>query len=151
VTLQIPPGDGNYEVRARRRIRTDMLLVSMLPHMHLRGKDFRFELEYPDGQREVLLDVPRYDFNWQLRYDLAEPKLMPKGSKLHCVAHFDNSANNPFNPDPSAEVEFGIQTWEEMMVGFFTAAYADEDLTRDADAKPDDDTAADFKAATGGE
>jgi hypothetical protein len=149
--LKIPPGADNHQVAARFRVKRDMLLLNLFPHMHLRGKDFRFELEYPDGQREVLLDVPRYDFNWQLRYDLAEPKLMPKGSKLHCVAHFDNSANNPFNPDPSAEVEFGIQTWEEMMVGFFTAAYADEDLTRDADAKPDDDTAADFKAATGGE
>ena len=88
--------------------------------MHYRGKSFRFEAEYPDGRREVLLDVPRYDFNWQLRYDLAEPKFMPKGTRLLCTAHFDNSETNPWNPDPTATVRFGLQTWEEMMVGYYT-------------------------------
>jgi hypothetical protein len=94
--------------------------------MHFRGKAFRFEVELPDGQREVLLDVPRYDFNWQLRYDLAEPKFLPKGTRLLCTAHYDNSAANPWNPDPSATVRFGLQTWEEMMVGYYTTMPAEE-------------------------
>ena len=71
--------------------------------MHLRGKDFKYEAEYPDGTREVLLDVPHYDFNWQIRYMLQQPKLMPKGTRLHCTAHFDNSADNLANPDPTKE------------------------------------------------
>ena len=100
LSLKIPAGDPNYEVTAKHKFRRDMLLLNMTPHMHLRGKDFRYELEYPDGRSEVLLDVPHYDFNWQLRYEFAEPKLMPKGTVLHCIAHFDNSADNLANPDP---------------------------------------------------
>ena len=74
--------------------------------------------EFPDGRREKLLAVPRYDFNWQLTYHLAEPLVMPKGSKLHCTAHFDNSANNKANPDPTKRVGWGDQTWDEMMIGY---------------------------------
>jgi peroxiredoxin len=129
-SFEIPPGDGNYEVKARKRIRRDTLLVSMLPHMHLRGKDFKFELEYPDGRREVLLDVPKYDFNWQLWYNCAEPKLLPKGSKLYCTAHFDNSEENPFNPDPSDTVTWGEQTFEEMMFGFMSVIDPKEDVNK---------------------
>jgi hypothetical protein len=114
--------------------------------MHLRGKDFRFEVEYPDGTREILLDVPHYDFNWQLRYDLVEPKLIPKGSRIHCVGHFDNSAGNPFNPDPTQTVKFGEQTWEEMLVGFFTATSPEEDAHQ-VDEDADDKDAADEKKA----
>ena len=77
--------------------------------MHYRGKSFRFEAEYPDGHREVLLDVPHYDFNWQLRYDLAEPKLMPKGSQLICTAHYDNSEANLANPDPTKTVRLACR------------------------------------------
>jgi hypothetical protein len=149
--LKIPPGADNHEVTANFRVKRDMLMLNLFPHMHLRGKDFRFVLEYPDGRSEILLDVPRYDFNWQLRYDYAEPKLLPKGSRLHCVAHFDNSANNPYNPDPTAEVEFGIQTWEEMMVGFFTAAYADEDLTAQAIAQTTEEDQRAVREAINGE
>jgi hypothetical protein len=90
-----------------------------MPHMHLRGKDFLFEATYPDGKKEVLLSVPRYDFNWQSVYRAAKPLAMPKGTKLRCVAHFDNSGKNPNNPDPSKPVFWGDQTWEEMMVGWF--------------------------------
>ena len=98
----------------------------MAPHMHLRGKSFRYEAFYPDGTSEILLDVPRYDFNWQLRYELAEPKLLPAGTKLICTGHFDNSQDNLANPDPDKTVEFGWQTWEEMMIGFFTAVVLHE-------------------------
>ncbi len=97
--------------------------------MHLRGKDFKFEAEYPDGSREVLLDVPNYDFNWQLRYMLTEPKLMPKGTRLHCTAHYDNSADNLANPDPTKVVTFGDQTWEEMMFGFYASLDPKQDLS----------------------
>lgn len=119
VTFRIPPGDPCHEVTAGRTFRRDTVLLNLAPHMHLRGRSFRFELEHPDGHREILLDVPHYDFNWQLRYDLAEPRLIHKGSRLHCYATFDNSEDNPANPDPTKEVTFGEQTWEEMMVGVF--------------------------------
>src|SRR5262249_47648655 len=120
LALRIPAGNPNYEVKAKRLIAKDTLLLDLTPHMHLRGKSFRFEMENPDGSREVLLDVPNYDFNWQLTYELAEPRLLPKGTWLHATAHFDNSADNPANPDPSRDVRFGEQTWDEMMFGFFS-------------------------------
>jgi hypothetical protein len=91
-----------------------------MPHMHVRGKDFKYTITYPDGRQEVLLNVPRYDFNWQLKYDLKEVLNVPKGARIDCVAHFDNSPNNKYNPDPTKEVHWGDQTWEEMMIGFFT-------------------------------
>ena len=100
--FEIPPRAADHEVVARKRFLQDTLLLNLFPHMHYRGKSFRFEAEYPDGRREVLLDVPHYDFNWQLRYDLAEPKFMPKGSRLICTAHFDNSAANPLESRPDA-------------------------------------------------
>ncbi len=121
LAFRIPPGDPNYEVTSRKKFRRDTMLISLAPHMHLRGKSFRYEAEYPDGTREILLDVPNYDFNWQLSYNFAEPKLIPKGTYLHCTAHFDNSEDNLANPDPTEEVTFGDQTWEEMMFGFFTS------------------------------
>jgi hypothetical protein len=69
-----------------------------MPHMHVRGKDFKYTITYPDGRQEVLLHVPRYDFNWQLKYDLKEVLNVPKGSRIDCVAHYDNSPNNKYNP-----------------------------------------------------
>lgn len=125
--FKIPPGAEDYAVSATTKFRKDTLLLNIFPHMHLRGKAMKFEAEYPDGTREVLLDVPHYDFNWQLRYDYAEPKLMPKGSRIHVTGRFDNSENNPANPDPTKTVTFGEQTWEEMMIGFFTSARVEED------------------------
>jgi hypothetical protein len=96
--------------------------------MHLRGKSFRFEAVYPDRRREVLLDVPRYEFDWQNVYVLSKPKLMPEGSVLRCMARYDNSAENPSNPDPKATVTWGEQTRDEMLVGYVEVALADQDL-----------------------
>jgi hypothetical protein len=115
----IPPGDPNYRVDSKITLQDDSTLVNLLPHMHFRGKDFEYRVTYPSGEKETILSVPHYDFNWQLTYDLAQPKLLPKGTVIECTAHFDNSANNKYNPDPTKEVHFGEQTWEEMMFGFF--------------------------------
>ncbi|HWA98027.1 MAG TPA: redoxin domain-containing protein [Pirellulales bacterium] len=129
----IPAEASNYEVVAEETAPVDLKLLTLTPHMHLRGKSFKYELQYPDGERKVLLDIPRWDFNWQLRYDLAEPVTVPKGSKLICTAHYDNSPRNLSNPDPTVEVRWGDQTWEEMMLGYFTAIPADGSL---ADTRP---------------
>ena len=115
----LPPGDANHEVTSSWTAPEDVHINIFMPHMHLRGKDFKYTVVYPDGRSEVVLNVPRFDFNWQLVYRLAEPLAVPKGARLECVAHFDNSANNKFNPDPSKEVKWGPQTWEEMMIGWF--------------------------------
>ncbi|MEX0703714.1 MAG: redoxin domain-containing protein [Planctomycetales bacterium] len=121
--LDIPPGEGNYRTEATSQAaRTDVLLLGMSPHMHLRGKSFRYEAVYPDRRRETLLDVPAYDFNWQTSYRLVEPLSLPAGTRMHCVAHFDNSADNLANPDPAQRVRWGDQTWEEMMIGYFDIA-----------------------------
>ncbi len=126
--FQIPAGDGNFEVRSHHKFDKDVRLVTMTPHMHLRGKSFRYEAEYPDGRREVLLDIPHYDFNWQLRYKLAAPLLLPKGTSLICTAHFDNSTDNLANPDPTKPVRWGDQTWEEMMIGYFSTLPIEPDV-----------------------
>jgi peroxiredoxin len=115
---KIPAGAANYKVEAEHVFERDAHVLHFMPHMHLRGKDFLYEAIYPDGKKEVLLSVPRYDFNWQSVYRLARPIAMPKGTKLHCVAHFDNSAKNPNNPDPKQNIYWGDQTWEEMMIGW---------------------------------
>ncbi len=115
----IPAGDGNHEVRSSWTAPEDVRIVDLMPHMHLRGKDFVYTAVYPDGRSEVILNVPKYDFNWQMLYRFKEPLLLPKGSRLDCVAHFDNSPNNKWNPDASKEVRWGPQTWEEMMIGWF--------------------------------
>jgi hypothetical protein len=116
----LPPGAPNHQVEAEATFSDDVKVWTMHPHMHLRGKDMTYTAIYPDGRREVLLRVPKYDFGWQTDYWLAQPLSLPKGSKIHVVAHFDNSAGNPNNPDPAATVRWGDQTWEEMMIGFFT-------------------------------
>ncbi|MDT8427939.1 MAG: hypothetical protein RQ757_04150 [Pseudomonadales bacterium] len=110
----IPPGDPNFEVNNTFAVEEDIYLLSMGPHMHYRGKAMRYELEYPDGERETLLWVPRYDFNWQFLYEYKEPKYIPAGSTLHMSWWFDNSAGNPYNPDPTASVEYGPATTDEM-------------------------------------
>jgi hypothetical protein len=116
----IPPGEPAHEVKSTWTARQDLMLLSLMPHMHLRGKDFKYTLVFPDGREEVLLNVPRYDFSWQLQYELKTPVRLPEGTRIDCVAHFDNSPNNKYNPDPTKEVKWGDQTWEEMMMGFFT-------------------------------
>lgn len=123
----VPARAADHEVQSQFVFPEDRLLLSMSPHMHLRGKSFRFEARYPDGRRELLLDVPRYDFNWQIRYELASPKRMPAGTTLVCTGRFDNSENNPFNPDPDAPLRFGWQSADEMMAGFFISVSAEDD------------------------
>ena len=131
--FEIPPYEKDHEVKGSLRFREDTILLEMFPHMHLRGKSFSYTAIYPDGRREILLDVPHYDFGWQNIYTFREPKLMPRGTTLECVAHFDNSADNLSNPDPGASVRFGDQTWEEMMIGFFNMARAKEGPYRNAE------------------
>lgn len=128
--FRIPPHANNHRVEARYVFEKDSLLLAMFPHMHLRGKSFRYTAYYPDGTEEILLDVPRYDFNWQNAYEYGEPKRMPAGTRMVCVAHFDNSEENLANPAPNEEVRWGDQTWEEMMIGYFDVALADQDLTQ---------------------
>jgi hypothetical protein len=119
-TFAIPPGAGNHEVAAEATFSEDVKVWTLHPHMHLRGKDMTYTVTYPDGRQEVALRVPKFDFGWQTDYWLAEPLTLPKGSRIHVSAHFDNSTANRHNPDPSATVRWGDQTWEEMMIGFFT-------------------------------
>ena len=114
----IPPNDPNWpSPPAEVTFIRDVELVFMMPHMHVRGKDMTYTLEYPDGRKEIVLNVPHYDFNWQLGYNTSIQ--VPKGTRLHVEAHFDNSANNKFNPNPNKTVYYGEMTWEEMMFPFF--------------------------------
>jgi peroxiredoxin len=134
----IPPGAESHKVDASTTFRQDTLIYAFFPHMHVRGKAFRYTAVFPDGKKDILLDVPRYDFNWQNTYELAEPLRMPAGSKMVCEAWYDNSANNPSNPDPKKTVRWGDQTWEEMMIGYFSASLADQDLTKPVTRRTDD-------------
>ena len=118
----IPPRDPRYRVTVSGTLPNDALLISLFPHMHLRGKSFEYSIARSNGNVETLLKIDNYDFNWQLNYRLAEPRLIPAGTRLLWTAYFDNSPNNPRNPDPEAEVRFGEQSWEEMMIGFFDVA-----------------------------
>jgi hypothetical protein len=120
-TIPIPPGADNYRVEVSGTLPNDCTLLSFFPHMHLRGKRFEYNLVRPDGQTETLLRV-NYDFYWQLSYRLAEPRFLKAGTKLQAVALYDNSVNNPHNPDPESPVRWGDQTYSEMMVGFFDVA-----------------------------
>jgi hypothetical protein len=115
----IPPGDSNYRVQVSGTLPNDALLIGMFPHMHLRGKGFEYLITGPNGRVETLLKINHYDFQWQLNYRLAQPLPIKAGTRLEWVAYFDNSPNNPNNPDPTAEVRYGEQSWEEMMIGFF--------------------------------
>ncbi|HEU0184812.1 MAG TPA: cytochrome c [Blastocatellia bacterium] len=118
MTFTIPAGASNHEVKSSYVFQEDAHLASLMPHMHLRGKDFEIKAIFPDGTTKVLLRVPRYDFNWQTYYVPKDPVAIPKGSKIECTAHFDNSPVNKFNPDPTKDVKWGDQTWEEMMIGW---------------------------------
>jgi hypothetical protein len=118
--FETPPGAANFPVTATHRFRHASRLLSFMPHSHVRGKAYRYEMVYPDGRTETVLNVPRYDFNWQLEYYLREPLDVPAGTRLKVTAWYDNSDNNPANPDPKATVRFGDQTWDEMMIGYFS-------------------------------
>ena len=116
--LRIPAGAGNHAETASITLPQDATILGFMPHMHLRGKAARYEVAFADGTRRLLLEVPRYDFNWQLPYQFAEPPTLPRGSRLVYTAWYDNSAVNPANPDPSREVRWGQQTFDEMMLGY---------------------------------
>jgi hypothetical protein len=117
----IPAGAPAHEVRAERVLPNDTMITSFTPHMHVRGKDMTYIAHFPDGTEETLLSVPKYDFNWQITYQLAQPRVFPKGTRIEVIAHYDNSPQNKFNPDPTKDVRWGDQTWEEMMIGFWGA------------------------------
>ena len=117
-SLHIPAGAADHRIDAEATVNRDILLWSMVPHTHMRGKKWLYEVEYPDGKRQAILSVPNYDFEWQHEYQFREPLKLPAGSKIHASAWYDNSRANKSNPDATQEVWWGDQTWEEMM---FTA------------------------------
>lgn len=122
-TFKIPPGDPNFRVESSFEISTQVKLSGLHPHMHGRGKDFEYRVVYPTGEQQVLLSVPHYNWHWQNWYTLEQPVILPKGTRIECVAHFDNSPNNADNADPKKEVTWGEQSWDEMMVGFFNLVF----------------------------
>lgn len=122
-TFKIPPGDSDYKVDATFEVQKDVKLVALHPHMHARGKSFEYRLRFPDGKMETILSVPTYNWHWQLWYNLTDAIDLPRGTKIECTAHFDNSPNNPENPDPTKSVIWGQQSWDEMMVGFFNLKF----------------------------
>ena len=122
VKLVIPPENPAFPFQATYTLPEDLKLVSLNPHMHVRGKSFQFRATYPTGESEILLSVPNYSFFWQMYYYLTEQKVLPKGTRIDCLATYDNSAGNPNNPDPKAEVHWGDQSWDEMLVGTMDVA-----------------------------
>jgi hypothetical protein len=119
VFFAIPPGAPDHEVTAEYTFSNAATLYEVSPHMHLRGSRFRYEAVYPNNTKEVLLSVPSYEFHWQTLYRFAQPKQLPAGTILRCIGAFNNSAQNPHNPDPSATVYFEQQTDDEMFIGYF--------------------------------
>lgn len=120
--LRIPPGANNEAVESAIEFNEDVRIFALFPHTHLRGKSWEYRLVYPDGRKEVVLSVPKYDFNWQTYYIYAKPLAVPKGARLEATAHYDNSVANPWNPDPKVTVRWGEQTWEEMQYSGITYA-----------------------------
>ncbi|MCI0485891.1 MAG: cytochrome c [Blastocatellia bacterium] len=120
--FKIPAGSANHRVSASYTFDQDAELINYMPHMHLRGKDMKYEALYPDDRRETLLWVPRFNFNWQTLYRLREPVAIPKGTKIIVTAHFDNSSKNKYNPDPTRDVRWGDPTYDEMMIGWMDYA-----------------------------
>jgi hypothetical protein len=118
-TFKIPANADNHEVKACMTVPTDLDLITYMPHMHLRGKDMRYDVIYPDGKQETLLNVPKFNFNWQTMYYLKKPIRLPKGTKVIITAHFDNSKKNRYNPDANKDVRWGDPTYDEMMIGWF--------------------------------
>jgi hypothetical protein len=126
----IPPNADNWEIGGEVAIKEPITLYAFAPHMHLRGKDIKYTLIWPDGRKQVLLDVPKFDFNWQLHYELAEPLKIPAGSKLVAVAHYDNSIKNRYNPAPQKEVFWSEQSWDEMFIPWFEYTVDSKELPR---------------------
>jgi len=123
---EIPPYVKNFEMSASQTVTEDINILSLHPHMHFRGKDMRMIADYPDGTREVLINFAAYSYLWQLTYDLQEPKFVPAGTIITTVGHFDNSAQNPYNPDPSVAIPWGEQSWDEMFFGEYLYKAAKE-------------------------
>jgi peroxiredoxin len=121
--ISIPANKANHSETASRQIPTGTVVRAFMPHMHLRGKAFKYELLKRNGEKETLLDVPRYDFNWQLRYELKEPRLLPEGSRIQVTGVFDNSKDNPANPNPNTAVRWGDQSEEEMLIGYLECEF----------------------------
>ncbi|MBV8569843.1 MAG: cytochrome c [Acidobacteriaceae bacterium] len=122
-TFQIPPGDPDYRVDASFEVGANVRLSGVHPHMHGRGKDFLYKLVFPTNETQTILSVPHYNWHWQNWYTFDQPIFLPKGTRIECTAHFDNSANNPDNADPAKTVTWGEQSWDEMMVGFFNLVF----------------------------
>lgn len=118
LNFTIPPGDSNFEVRSSHTFAAEAEILSYYPHMHFRGKSWDFIATYPDNTKKTLLSVPKYNYSWQESYILKEPLRIPAGTKIECVARYDNSAENFVNPDPTKSVKFGEQSWDEMMIGY---------------------------------
>jgi hypothetical protein len=131
--ISIPPGATNHAEDGLIRIPADAKILAFMPHMHVRGKAFRYELALPGAPKRTVLDIPEYDFNWQLRYELSEPMDAPRGAVLHGTAWYDNSAENPANPDPSKTVRWGPQTVDEMMLGYIEYYIVGEDPMKPMD------------------
>lgn len=123
----IPPNEDNYKATSITAFKDDASIHLMWPHMHLRGKDMTYLVTYPDGREEVLLSIPRYNFNWQIYYALAEPARIPAGSTLKVIGHFDNSSKNRENPTPHKEVFWSEQSWDEMFSGFYEVSIDRQD------------------------
>jgi hypothetical protein len=116
--FKIPAGAANHRVTAAYTFDREVQLISYMPHMHLRGKDMKYEVVFPDGRRQTLLWVPKFEFNWQTVYRLKDPLTIPKGTRIIVTAHFDNSAKNQHNPDPTKAVRWGDPSYDEMMIGW---------------------------------
>ena len=123
--FMVPPHAKEHELTGEQLIEQDAYLYAMMPHMHYRGKRMSYSARYPDGTEELLLSVPKYDFNWQFNYQLEEPVFIPAGTTIVVRGAMDNSERNPGNPDPSQPVHFGLQTQHEMFFGFMTMRYVD--------------------------
>jgi thiol-disulfide isomerase/thioredoxin len=133
--FQIPPNTKDFAVPAELYVPADVVVTAFMPHMHVRGQAFRYEVIKPDGERLTFLEVPRYDFNWQLRYELREPITVPRGSTAVATAWYDNTKGNPYNTDPNKTVRWGLQTYDEMMIGYVEYYLVNEDL---ASGRPND-------------
>ena len=131
----IPPNVENWEISGEVSIKEAITLYAFAPHMHLRGKDIKYTLVWPDGRRQVLLDVPKFDFNWQLHYEVAEPLKIPAGSRIVAVAHYDNSIKNRYNPAPNKEVFWSEQSWDEMFIPWFEYTVDSKALIKPAPAQ----------------
>jgi len=139
--FKIPPGDPDYRVDASFTLRRDVTLLGMHPHMHMRGKDMSYRLILPSGETRNILNVPHYNWRWQLWYNLAKPIDLPAGTRIECTAHYDNSAKNPDNPDPTKTVTWGQQSFDEMMVCFFNVAFPADTPSKELLPMPKTETA----------